>query len=86
MVKVTLLEAWATDAEIRGMSPRTIRNYRYRIANFMRFLDDKDIFAVNKIDIRDFIEEARKKGIITDQSRSASLSISNFYDWAIFEE
>ena len=62
MVIVTLLEAWVTDAEIRGMSPKTIRSYWYRIANFMRFLDGKDIFAVNKIDIRDFIEEARKKG------------------------
>ncbi|KUG17168.1 site-specific recombinase [hydrocarbon metagenome] len=83
---MTLLEAWATDAKIRGMSPRTIRNYRYRIANFMRFLDDKDIFAVNKIDIRDFIEEARKKGHYTGSIAFSLASISNFYDWAIFEE
>jgi integrase/recombinase XerD len=52
----------------------------------MRFLDGKDIFAVNKIDIRDFIEEARKKGHYTGSIAFSLASISNFYDWAIFEE
>ena len=52
----------------------------------MAFLDATNILSAIKMDVRDYIEDHRKRGVATKSIAFNLAALSNFYKWAMFEE
>ena len=80
-----LLDRWETDANIRGLAPKTVYGYRLSLKIFEKFLGETEILGANKLHIRSYIEDLRKCGLSASSISQRLLAVSSFYQWAQFE-
>jgi len=81
-----LIERWAEDAKIRGISPSTVYGYRRILKNFEKFAQGADLLQADKFLIRDYIKELQARGLLIKTIEYHLLALSNLYRWARFEE
>lgn len=83
-----LIEAYAADAEGRGLDRKTIIVYTGNIRKFLEFVEKrkKPLTKIDKLDLRDYIVKKREeKGFTASTLRYNLAAISSLYDFLVFE-
>ena len=82
-----ILGGYAADSRTRGLGEPIIRIYTAQVARFQAFLQarDRDPLQADRLDIRDYIESLRGRGLRTQTLQQHLIGLSSFYEFLIFE-
>lgn len=82
-----LLELFVEDCHIRGLTVETIRRYKSVTQQFLRFIADANVRAVDvdKHDLQNYIRLRRENGIDQKTLENEVSGISSFYGYLAFE-
>jgi len=79
-----MIDLWKVDARTRGMTDASIYSYGQSLAAFQAFLG-RSIAKADKMEIRAWVDDQRKKGLTTKTIKTRLNALSNFYEFLIFE-
>jgi integrase/recombinase XerD len=81
------LEKWQEDANIRGMSPETIKKYSWDIRQFEDFAESRGVtsLAADRTLIRSWVDELRKRGNKTQTIQHRLAALSSFFEFFLYE-
>lgn len=79
-----MIDLWKVDARTRGMTDASIYSYGQSLMTFQNFLG-RSIAKADKMEIRSWVDDQRKKGLTTKTIKTRLNALSNFYEYLIFE-
>lgn len=81
-----LLDAYLKDAQLQGLTPGTLKDYRCCIRIFLRIVGKSPV-NVTQHDLRKFLEYLKNERDLNPKTVSRYFSaLSSFYDFLLFEE
>ncbi len=85
-IRNALIKSYLADMRRQNRSPRGIASYTHDLRMFERWLGDRDPLALDKNNIRQYMDTLRDRGMTTKSVGHYLASLSSFYSFLIFEE
>lgn len=86
---ITLIDRFADDCELRGMSPRTIERYVSSIRAFEKYVTSEGLDFISAADrevLRRFLDDIRRnKGFCQKTIENSFTALSTFYEFLVYE-
>jgi len=81
-----MLESFLQDCRDRGMTPGTIRVYRWEVGAFLAHLDGTPPEEVGRRELKAYLDTLRARGVSKRTASHYFAALTTFYDYLVFEE
>ncbi len=80
------VEDFLQDCLERGMTPGTIRSYRWNVEDFLKYLGEKQPQDADRKDLKGYLDSLRARGVSKKAAGLYFAAIKTFYDYLVYEE